>query len=443
MPHYRLVDQETGESVALRRMSHDAANLLNAELGDDQQWKRGLQHEKTSSPPIGTLHQITRSLDTEGFNQHSLQVIERFLNHHSFILAKHRQAFRRLKKRFAAFMRPCPENERQMVGRFIAAQCGHSFEAGLRLGMTGCLMDVDDANDSEEGELVPMPAQSVFPSLDLSHCQTVPVTPLSRSVRAASRRRVQWSCPAGGGLQARAIRWASPRSSSFRRRLASARGGEAVAGIQAFTKWVPRPGPMTRQVVENNIDISRRRMGMNRLDLLQFHWWDYRESAYLETLTHLSDLRDEGKIQELALTNFDTQRMQEIAGQGIRVVSNQVQYSLVDRRPEVAMVGFCQSHEVSLLAYGTLCCGLLSDLYLGRPKPTTAVLNTASLRKYKQMIDARGRLEPISAVAGRAQDCRRQAQRQHRQRRGAICPGPSGRRRRHHWRQVRGSRTHQ
>ena len=176
----------------------------------------------------------------------------------------------------------------------------------------------------------------------------------------------------------------------FRRRLASARGGEAVSGIQAFTKWVPRPGPMTRQVVENNIDISRGRMGMDRLDLLQFHWWNYRESAYLEALTHLSDLRDEGKIQELALTNFDTQRMQEIAGQGIRVVSNQVQYSLVDRRPEVAMVGFCQSHEVSLLAYGTLCGGLLSDLYLGRPEPTTAVLNTASLRKYKQMIDAWG-----------------------------------------------------
>ena len=110
----------------------------------------------------------------------------------------------------------------------------------------------------------------------------------------------------------------------FRRRLASARGGEAVSGIQTFTKWVPRPGPMTRQVVENNIDISRRRMGMDRLDLLQFHWWDYRDSAYLEALTHLSDLRDEGMIQELALTNFDTQRMQEIAGQGIRVVSNQV-----------------------------------------------------------------------------------------------------------------------
>ena len=176
----------------------------------------------------------------------------------------------------------------------------------------------------------------------------------------------------------------------FRRQLASARGGAAVSGIQAFTKWVPRPGPMTRQVVENSIDISRRRMGMERLDLLQFHWWDYRDSRYLDALSHLSDLRDEGKIQELALTNFDTLRMQDIAGRGVRVVSNQVQYSLIDRRPEVAMAGFCQAHEISLLAYGTLCGGFLSDLYFGCPEPIPAALNTASQRKYKQMIDAWG-----------------------------------------------------
>ena len=103
----------------------------------------------------------------------------------------------------------------------------------------------------------------------------------------------------------------------FRRRLASARGGEAVSKIRAFTKWVPQPGPMTRQVVENNVHTSRRRMGTNRLDLLQFHWWDYRDDRYLEALAHLSDLRDEGNIQELALTNFDTQRTQEIADHGI------------------------------------------------------------------------------------------------------------------------------
>ena len=176
----------------------------------------------------------------------------------------------------------------------------------------------------------------------------------------------------------------------FRGQLSTARGEDSLNGIQAFTKWVPRPGPMTRQVVESNVDISRRRMGMERLDLLQFHWWDYQDSRYLDALSHLTDLRDEGKIRELALTNFDTRRMREIAAHGIRIASNQVQYSLIDRRPEVAMAGFCAEQVSSLLAYGTLCGGLLSDRYLGRPEPNRADLNTASLGKYKQMVDAWG-----------------------------------------------------
>ncbi len=176
----------------------------------------------------------------------------------------------------------------------------------------------------------------------------------------------------------------------FRRQLAELRGEDALSGIQAFTKWVPRPGLMPRQVVENNIDISLRRMGVERLDLLQFHWWDYRDDRYLEALSHLAALRDEGKIREVALTNFDTQRMRGIAQVGIRCVSNQVQYSLIDRRPEVVMAEFCQESGASLLAYGTVCGGLLSDRYLGQPEPPRALLNTASLGKYKEMIDAWG-----------------------------------------------------
>ena len=176
----------------------------------------------------------------------------------------------------------------------------------------------------------------------------------------------------------------------FRSRLAESRGEEALSGIQAFTKWVPRPGPMTREVVKGNVDISRRRMGMKRLDLLQFHWWDYRDSRYLDALSHLADLRDEGWIREVALTNFDTERMREIAARSIRIVSNQVQYSLIDRRPEVAMADFCREQGSSLLAYGTVCGGLLTDRYLDRPEPARSELNTASLGKYKQMVDAWG-----------------------------------------------------
>lgn len=176
----------------------------------------------------------------------------------------------------------------------------------------------------------------------------------------------------------------------FRRQLAAARGAEALAGIQAFTKWVPRPGPMTRPIVEHNIAISLRRMGVETLDLVQFHWWDYENTAYLDALSHLFALRDAGKLRHVALTNFDTTHLQIITEHGMRVVSNQVQYSLIDLRPEVRMVPFCQEHGMHLLTYGTLCGGLLSDAYLGQPEPRGSALQTASLRKYKQMIDAWG-----------------------------------------------------
>ncbi|MFP6635136.1 MAG: aldo/keto reductase [Dehalococcoidia bacterium] len=176
----------------------------------------------------------------------------------------------------------------------------------------------------------------------------------------------------------------------FRRRLVDDKGPQALEKVQAFTKWVPSPGPMTRGVVEQGMDVSLRRMATDCVDLLQFHWWDYKDESYLDALSHLSNLRDEGKIRHVALTNFDTERLKRITGHGIKIVSNQVQFSLVDRRPEVEMVKFCLDQGIHLLAYGTLCGGLLSDNYLGTPEPSRANLRTASLSKYKQMVDAWG-----------------------------------------------------
>ena len=43
----------------------------------------------------------------------------------------------------------------------------------------------------------------------------------------------------------------------------------------------------------------------------------------------------------------------------------QVQYSLLDRRPEVAMVDFCKERGIQLLTYGTVAGGFLSERYLG------------------------------------------------------------------------------
>jgi aryl-alcohol dehydrogenase-like predicted oxidoreductase len=158
--------------------------------------------------------------------------------------------------------------------------------------------------------------------------------------------------------------------------------------MQALTKWVPEPQKITRQIAQASIDRSLRRMGSSSLDLVQFHWWDYNNPYYVDALKYLSDLRNEGKVKNVGLTNFDTERMQVMKDANLQVASNQVQYSIIDRRPEVKMARFCIDNNSSLLAYGTICGGLMSERYLGKDEPYD--LDTASLKKYKRMIDAWG-----------------------------------------------------
>src|SRR3972149_3625040 len=153
----------------------------------------------------------------------------------------------------------------------------------------------------------------------------------------------------------------------FRHKLRQVQGESALDNVQALTKFVPNPGTMTRPVVEQSINESLSKMDLTILDLLQFHWWDYNDTNYLNALDYLSELRDEGKIKHIGLTNFDTQRMQVMIDHDLNLVSNQVQYSLIDVRPEIKM-----------------------EKFLGRPEPLRGHLNTASLQKYKNMIDAWG-----------------------------------------------------
>jgi aryl-alcohol dehydrogenase-like predicted oxidoreductase len=176
----------------------------------------------------------------------------------------------------------------------------------------------------------------------------------------------------------------------YRRRLSATKGQEELERIRGFTKWVPQPGRITRSIVNESIDRSLHRMDVGMLDLLQFHWWDYNNPYYMDALKYLSELKDEGKIKHIGVTNFDTERLQIMIDSNLKIVSNQVQYSIIDRRPEVKMVPFCMKHNIRLLCYGSICGGLMSERYLGRPQPSTPELNTVSLQKYKRMIDAWG-----------------------------------------------------
>jgi len=101
----------------------------------------------------------------------------------------------------------------------------------------------------------------------------------------------------------------------------------------------------------------------------------------------MADMQSEGLIKNIALTNFDTEHLVKILDAGINIVSNQVQYSMIDRRPANKMARVCTERGVKLLTYGTVAGGLLTERYLGTPEPGRSQLNTWSLGKYKRVVD--------------------------------------------------------
>jgi aryl-alcohol dehydrogenase-like predicted oxidoreductase len=160
--------------------------------------------------------------------------------------------------------------------------------------------------------------------------------------------------------------------------------------FQALTKFVPNPGPMSNSIVSHYIDQSLEKMKTDCIDLLQFHWWDYSDSSYLDAMNNLSKLQNEGKIKHIGLTNFDTERVKIMKEHGHNIVSNQVQYSILDQRPDKLMASFFAKHEIKILSYGTLLGGFFSEKYIGVDEPHRGDLTTSSLQKYKNMIDAWG-----------------------------------------------------
>jgi aryl-alcohol dehydrogenase-like predicted oxidoreductase len=175
----------------------------------------------------------------------------------------------------------------------------------------------------------------------------------------------------------------------FRLRYRDLRGTEALGRIKVHTKFVPDLEVLpriTRAYVEGVIDQSLRRLHMERLDLVQFHWWDYDQPRWLETALWLEELRRAGKIHKVSGTNFDTDRMLDMVNAGVPLTSMQVQYSLLDRRPEKRMVEAAGQNGVALFCYGTVAGGFLGDKWLGAPEPDSALENR-SLTKYKLIID--------------------------------------------------------
>ena len=161
---------------------------------------------------------------------------------------------------------------------------------------------------------------------------------------------------------------------------------------------VPDAGADDAEIVREGVERSRKRLGVEAIDLLQFHWWTFEHPAYLDAMKELEALRREGLIRHLGVTNFDTAHLRVLVKHGIPVVTNQVCFSLLDRRAAGEMSAFCLENGVRLLAYGTLAGGLMSERWLGRPEPAGDEIADWSKMKYKRFVDAIGGWGALQAI---------------------------------------------
>lgn len=162
--------------------------------------------------------------------------------------------------------------------------------------------------------------------------------------------------------------------------------------VRVHTKFVPdldALADLTAHDIRRTIERSRERLGVRAIDLVQLHWWDYHVPGVVDAARYLSTLRDEGRIRQIGVTNFDTEHLAQLLDAGVPVISHQVQYSLLDRRAAGAMATLCESHGIGLLAFGAVAGGFISEKWLDADEPSEPLENR-SLTKYKLIIDEFG-----------------------------------------------------
>ncbi|KAL5340189.1 NADP-dependent oxidoreductase domain-containing protein [Aspergillus crustosus] len=170
--------------------------------------------------------------------------------------------------------------------------------------------------------------------------------------------------------------------------------------MTAFTKWCPpENGDKSFEQAEKAIDRALERMGQSQITLLQYHIWDYSDDTYWNNFVHLQSLQKQGKIKHLGLTNTDAAHLELLLDSGIKIATNQVSCSVIDRRVAQGRLGkVCLENGVGVLAYGTLLGGYLSEKWLGQPEPQNMHALNWSLRKYLRFIRAAGGWQAFQGV---------------------------------------------
>lgn len=137
--------------------------------------------------------------------------------------------------------------------------------------------------------------------------------------------------------------------------------GERRSEAFVATKLFPvLPVP---QVVLRRARASARRLRTDAIDLYQLHWPNPVVPPRV-TMPALRQLEEEGTLRHVGVSNYSLGQWRAAEeALGSAVLSNQVRFNLIDRRPEHELLGWAQENDRLLIAYSPLAQGILSGRY--------------------------------------------------------------------------------
>lgn len=131
------------------------------------------------------------------------------------------------------------------------------------------------------------------------------------------------------------------------------------------------------RTIRIEVEESLRRLRTDYIDLMQTHAQALEpcKTAIEDTMACLMELRQQGKIREIGVSNCTSAQMEEYRAAGV-LVTNQPRYNMLDRAIEVDLLPYCITHEIAVLAYSPLEQGLLTGKFdLHYPGPAEEFRN--------------------------------------------------------------------
>jgi diketogulonate reductase-like aldo/keto reductase len=137
---------------------------------------------------------------------------------------------------------------------------------------------------------------------------------------------------------------------------------EVIKGMRdsVFVATKVSPSNLRHDDILAACERSLTRLGTTYVDLYQVHWPN-RRVPISESMRAMQELVDRGKVRHVGVSNFsveETKEAQEALGRS-ELVSNQVEYSLLNRSIESGLLQFCQSERITVIAYSPLGRGIL------------------------------------------------------------------------------------